>query len=141
MDKIFNLTSLVVGVIGGCFAQLFGGFDTLISALALLVVLDYATGIIKAAYLKELSSEIGFKGILKKMTMFIVIATACIIQRIIGDSIPLRDIVIMFFVCNEALSLLENAAVMIPIPKKLKDVLLQLRDKSEIGEKENEKSN
>lgn len=138
MDKIFNLTSLVVGVIGGCFAQLFGGFDALILALALLVVLDYATGIIKAAYLKELSSEIGFKGILKKIAMFIVIATACIIQRIIGDSIPLRDIVIMFFVCNEALSLLENAAVMIPIPKKLKDVLLQLRDKSENGEKENE---
>ena len=84
--------------------------------------------------MKELSSEIGFKGILKKMTMFIVIATACVMQNIIGDSLPLRDIVIMFFVCNEALSLLENAAVLVPIPKKLKDVLLQLRDKSENGE-------
>ena len=138
MDKIFNTISIIAALIGGCISNIIGGFDILISTLALLVVLDYATGIIKAAYLKELSSEIGFKGILKKVTMFIVVTAACSMQRIIGNSLPLRDIVIMFFVCNEGLSLLENAAVMIPIPKKMKEVLLQLRDKAENGESENE---
>lgn len=61
--------------------------------------------------------------------MFIVIAVAYLIQMLIGGTIPLREVVITFYICNEALSLLENAAVFVPIPEKLKDVLLQLRDK------------
>ena len=76
-----------------------------------------------------MSSETGFKGLLKKIVMFIVIAVAYSIQKLLNDAIALREIVIMFYICNEALSLLENAAMFIPIPDKLKDVLLQLRDK------------
>lgn len=78
---------------------------------------------------KKLSSETGFKGLLKKIVMFIVIAVSFSIQELIGNTIPLREVVIMFYICNEALSLLENAAVFVPIPDKLKDVLIQLRDK------------
>ena len=66
---------------------------------------------------------------MKKIVMFIVIVVAYTIQKLLNDTIALREIVIMFYICNEALSLLENAAMFIPIPDKLKDVLLQLRDK------------
>lgn len=92
-------------------------------------MLDYVTGVLKGIYLKQLSSETGFRGLLKKIVMFIVIAVAYLIQMLIGGTIPLREVVITFYICNEALSLLENAAVFVPIPEKLKDVLLQLRDK------------
>ena len=78
--------------------------------------------------MKQLSSETGFCGLLKKIVMFIVIAVAYLIQMLIGGTIPLREVVITFYICNEALSLLENAAVFVPIPERLKDVLLQLRD-------------
>ena len=91
-------------------------------------MLDYVTGVLKGIYLKQLSSETGFRGLLKKIVMFIVIAVAYLIQMLIGGTIPLREVVITFYICNEALSLLENAAVFVPIPERLKDVLLQLRD-------------
>ena len=100
----------------------------LIKSLLVLVVLDYATGFIKGIYTKTLSSDIGFKGLLKKFLIFIVVSASVIIQRLINDAIPLREVVIMFFICNEGISLLENAAEIIPIPQKLKDILLQLRD-------------
>ena len=69
------------------------------------------------------------QGLLKKIVMFIVIAVSFSSQELIGNTIPLREVVIMFYICNEALSLLENAAVFVPIPDKLKDVLIQLRDR------------
>ncbi len=130
MEKLFNWISIVMAFVGGILSYSFGKWDLLLSTIVALVVLDYITGIIKACYMKQLSSEIGFKGILKKIMVFIVIATANIIQNLMGGTIPLREIVIMFFICNEALSLVENAAVLIPIPDKLKEVLLQIRDKN-----------
>ena len=130
MEKLWNGISVIIGILGGIGVKLFGGFDKLLATIIVLVVLDYITGILKAVMTKTLSSEIGFKGIIKKI-VFIVIAVSVCIQGLIGDNIPLREITIMFFVCNEALSLLENAAMFVPIPDKLKDVLLQLRDKKE----------
>lgn len=130
MAKIFNEISFIFGAIGGVAAYFLGGFDNLLKAIIILIVLDYITGVIKAIYLKQISSEVGFKGILKKITICIVIAFAYVIQGITNNTVPLREIVIMFFIANEGISLLENAAVLIPIPEKLKDVLLQLRDKT-----------
>ena len=101
----------------------------LLKLIVFLAVADYVTGVIKGIYTKTLSSETGFKGLLKKIVMFIVNVVAYTIQKLLNDTIALREIVIMFYICNEALSLLENAAMFIPIPDKLKDVLLQLRDK------------
>lgn len=129
MEKLFNNISVVAGLIGGTIIGVLGGCDLLLKAIVGLVVLDYITGILKAIYTKELSSEVGFKGLLKKITIFIVIAAAYIIQGII--KIPLREITITFFICNEGLSLLENAATFVPIPQKLKDTLIQLRDKGD----------
>ena len=128
MEKLFNHTSIFVGLIGGMIASWLGGWDMLLKTIVFLAVADYATGVIKGIYTKTLSSETGFKGLLKKIVMFIVIAVAYSIQKLLNDAVVLREIVIMFYICNEALSLLENAALFIPIPDKLKDVLLQLRD-------------
>lgn len=128
--KDINLFSVIGGTAGGILTFMFGGFDAILKALIVLVILDYITGLIKAAYTKTVSSEIGFKGILKKFLIAIVVAVAVIIQHLVDDAVPLREIAIMFFICNEGISILENASEFIPIPQKLKDVLLQLRDKN-----------
>lgn len=88
----------------------------------------------------QIDDVIGFKGIVKKIMVFVVIAVAYNVQRMTGDTIPLREIVIVFFICNEALSILENAAEFINIPQQLKDVLLQLRDKNAAKAEEKEES-
>ena len=66
MDKIFNWTSTIIGIVGGFFAAIFGQWDSILWALLVIMVLDYLTGIIKAIYTKTMSSEIGFKGLLLK---------------------------------------------------------------------------
>lgn len=131
MHKYFNSISTVAGVVGGVFCKYLGGWDMLLKAMVFMAVMDYITGLIKGFYCKEASSEIGFKGILKKIMIFIVIATAYVMQSLLGDTILLREMVIVFFIVNEGLSLLENAAVLIPIPEKLKETLLQLRESGE----------
>lgn len=138
MEKIFNWISVVAGLIGGIIANALGGFDGIMIALISVIVLDYLTGIVKAIYTKKLSSEIGFKGIAKKIFIFIIVALACLVQDIIGDSIPVREIVIMFYIANEGISIIENGAEVIPIPQKMKDILLQLRDKNENEDDTNE---
>ena len=131
MEKLFNWISVVAGVIGGVIANALGGFDGIMVALISVVILDYLTGVVKAIYTKKLSSEIGFKGIAKKIFIFLIVALACLVQGIVGGGIPVREIVIMFYIANEGISILENGAEIIPIPKKIKDLLLQLRDKAE----------
>lgn len=129
MEKLFNWISVVFGAAGGVLSYWLGGWDVLLKTIVFLAIADYITGWIKGIYTKQLSSEIGFKGLLKKIVMFIVIAVSFVIQGLIGGTIPLREVVIMFYIANEGLSLLENAAVFTPIPDRLKNVLLQLRDK------------
>lgn len=131
MSNVWNKLSLGTGVIGGFLITFWGGWDSLIAALIALMVIDYITGVVKAIYLKKLSSEIGYRGLIKKVLVLIVVGAAVVLQSVLPQNIPLREITIMFFVCNEGISILENAATMIPIPKKLKDVLLQLRDSSD----------
>lgn len=132
MEKYFNEISVGFGLIGGFICKFLGGWDMLLKAIVILVVLDYVTGLLKAVYNKSLSSEIGFKGLIRKIIIFVVIATAYVIQGIVGDAIPLREITILFFIANESLSLLENAGEFVPIPDKLKDTLIQLRDNKEV---------
>lgn len=129
MEKVLNVTSLVVGFVGGSLSYLLGGLDAMLKCLLILIVLDYITGLFKAYFTKSLSSEIGFKGIIKKVVLLIVVMCAFVVQTVIGKAVPLRDIVVVFFICNEGLSLLENASEFVPIPDALKEKLLQLRDK------------
>lgn len=131
MSNVWNKLSMGTGVIGGFLNSFWGGWDSLISALTALIVIDYITGVVKAIYLKKLSSEISYRGLLKKMLILIVVGAAVVLQSVLPENIPLREITIMFFICNEGISILENAAAMIPIPAKLKNVLLQLRGSSE----------
>lgn len=131
IEKVFNWFSIVGGLVGGFLCDYLGGCDVMLKALVALVILDYVTGVLKAIYTKTLSSAVGFKGLIRKIVIFIVVATAVIVQSVIGDAIPLREIVIIFFVCNEGISLLENASEFVPIPTKLKDTLIQLRDKND----------
>ena len=133
LEKLFNEVSIVGGLVGGFLCSFLGGYDVILKSLIAIIILDYITGILKAIYNKKLSSQVGFKGLIRKIIIFIVVATAVIIQEVIGGVIPLRETVIIFFVCNEAISLLENASEFIPIPQKLKDVLIQLREKNEEG--------
>ena len=132
MEKMFNNISIVAGIFGGIFSYIFGGWDTLLWTLVIFITLDYITGVLKGIYTKELSSDISFKGLIKKIVIIIMIVVANTLQRLLGDSIPIRETVIVFYIVNEGISLLENAAVLLPnMPDKLKDVLLQLRDSEE----------
>lgn len=129
-NKLLNMFSVIAGIVGGGIAAIFGGFDAILSALLVLIVLDYITGLIKAYCAKALSSEVGFKGILKKVLILVMVAAAVALQAFLGDAMPLREIVIVFYACNEGLSILENTAVFLPYPEKVKEALMQLRNKN-----------
>lgn len=138
MEKLFNFTSIAIGIAGGAAAQIMGGFDAMIYALVLLMALDYVTGVIKGIYFKKLSSEAGFRGILKKVLILIMVALANTVQQLIGVDAAIRETVIMFYAANEAISILENVAEVMPnMPKGLKETLLRLRSASEGEDKDN----
>ena len=111
------------------FGYLFGAFDGMMTALITLIVLDYITGIIAAVVEKKLSSAVGARGIAKKVIMLLVVAVANIADRnIICEGNVLRSVTAMFYIANEGISLLENGARLgVPMPKKLIDVLAQLK--------------
>lgn len=136
MEKVFNWISIVFAAVGGFLAAALGGWDKWLLALVAFVVIDYISGVLKAIFTKTLSSEIGFKGIFKKVLIFAVIAVAVILQNLIDNALPLRDIVLCFYLANEGISMLENLAEFVPIPGKLKDILLQLRSKTSVMDKE-----
>ena len=127
MEKIFNGISISAGIIGGIVIKLIGVKDVLLETLILMMMLDYITGVIKAVYKRRLSSEIGFRGLLKKIIVLMIVCVSNVIQRFMGDNLPIREIVIMFYIANEGISLLENSAEFVPLPDKLKEALLQLR--------------
>lgn len=131
IEKLLNGFSVLLGTAGGVLASLVGGWDGLLAALITLIVLDYITGLAKAACQRQLSSKIGFQGIVKKIVLLILVAAANALQLLLSGSLPLREMVLVFFIANEGLSLLENAAVFVPIPNALKKAFLQLRDNAE----------
>ncbi len=126
-DKAFNIISVAAGLIGGALTALLGGFDAAFRALIIIMALDYLTGVIKAVYTKTLSSEIGYKGLIKKALSLVIVALANAVQQTMGGG-AIREIVIMFYVSNEGISVLENVAAISPdMPERLRDILLQLR--------------
>lgn len=132
LAKYFSPSSLTLGAIGGTVVNLLGGWDLLLQTIILLIVIDYLSGILKAIYKRKLSSSLGYKGIVKKIMMLLVIALAYAIQQIFSVNIPIREITISLFIGNESLSILENAAVCdLPIPKSLKEVLIQVKKEYE----------
>ena len=107
---------------------LLGGYDIALQSVIVAVILDYLTGVTRAFILKELSSEIGFKGIVKKVAIFFIIMLAVLIDRVTGDTGAIRTLVIYYFVANEGLSIIENLGQSgVPIPKALRDALKNLK--------------
>ena len=133
MKEFWATIQVVIAGIGGWLGWFLGGCDGLLYALLAFVVIDYVTGIMCAVVDKKLSSEVGFKGIFKKVLIFALVGVGHILDtRIIGAGSVLRTAVIFFYLSNEGVSLLENAAYLgLPIPQKLKSVLEQLHDRSE----------
>lgn len=137
MEKIWRGIQAAIAAIGGAFAFFWGGLDNLLIALIVFAAVDYATGVLAAIIKKKLNSRVGFKGIAKKVLMFLIVGIANIVDvRLIQTGSAFRTATIIFYLANEGVSLLENSARCgLPIPKKLKDILTQLHD----SEKETEK--
>lgn len=119
--------------IGGWLGYFLGGCDGLLIALLLFVITDYITGVMCAIADKKLSSAVGFKGICRKVIIFLLVGIANILDmQVIGTGSVLRTAVIFFYISNEGVSLLENAGHLgLPIPVKIKSVLEQLHDRAE----------
>ena len=138
MKEVWNTIQLIFTALGGWLGYFLGGCDGLLYALIAFVVIDYITGVMCAIINRELSSAVGFKGIFRKVLIFLLVGIANIIDvQVIGTGAVLRTAVIFFYISNEGVSLLENAGYLgLPIPEKIQTVLEQLHDRAE---KEEEK--
>lgn len=137
MKEFWNTIQLIFTAIGGWLGWFLGGCDGLLYALIAFVTIDYITGVMCAVIDHRLSSEVGFKGIFKKVLIFLLVGVANILDvQVIGTGCVLRTAVIFFYISNEGVSLLENAAYLgLPVPEKIKTVLEQLHNRSESEDK------
>ena len=131
IDLIWTKIQIAITALGGWLGYFLGGMDGLMIALIVMMTLDYISGVMCAIIDKKLSSAVGFKGICKKVFILMLVGVAHIIDlHVVGTGSALRGAVICFYMSNEGLSLLENAAhIGLPIPDKLRDILTQLHDK------------
>ena len=138
IDLIWTKIQVAITAIGGWIGWFLGGVDGMLIALIVLMALDYLSGVMCAIVDKKLSSAVGFKGICKKVLILMLVGVANIIDtHVVGSGAVLRGAVICFYLSNEGLSLLENAAYLgLPIPEKLKEILSQLHNRAE-KEKDN----
>ena len=133
MELIWAKIQMAAAMVGGWLGYFFGGLDGLMIALIIFMALDYITGLMCAVIDKKLSSAVGFRGICKKVLILMLVGVANVVDiHIVGTGSALRSAVICFYLSNEGLSLLENAAhIGLPIPDKMKDVLAQLHGREE----------
>lgn len=129
-ELIKNLCVAIIGYIG----WFLGGFDGLLIALCVFAVIDYITGIIAATIEKKVNSRVGFLGIARKFVMFLIVGLAAILDAyVLGGDSPIREIVIVFYIANEGISIIENSARLgLPIPEKFIKVLEQLKGKGDV---------
>ena len=140
MKEFWNMIQVVFTMLGGWIGYFVGGCDGLLYALLAFVVIDYITGMMCAIADRKLSSEVGFKGICRKVLIFLLVGIANVLDvNVIGTGSVLRTAVIFFYISNEGVSLLENAAHLgLPVPDKMKAVLEQLHKKGEDEGKDGE---
>lgn len=140
MEKIIDYLKYFVMVLGTGFTWLLGAWDTAIVVLVCFMVADYITGLMKATYTKELSSDTGLKGIARKFLILLIIMVAVLLDRLLNTGTwVFRTLACYFYIANEGISILENSIVMgLPVPDKLKDTLLQLKEgeKKDLGKVE-----
>lgn len=133
MKNFIEAAQYAFAALGGAVGAVMGGFDGFLYALIVFVVVDYLTGVMVAVLNKNLSSEVGFHGIFKRVVIFALVAVGHIVDTyVIQNGSVIRTAVIFFYLSNEGISILENASVLgLPVPQKLKDVLEQLKDGKE----------
>ena len=131
MKATVDSFNIIVSTIGGILGGFLGNMDGILYALVIFVILDYVTGVLYAVEKKKLSSAVGYEGIARKVTIFILVGIANILDSyILGQSGVLRAVVIFFYLSNEGISILENATELgLPVPEKLKNILNQLTKK------------
>lgn len=131
MKDVWNVVQVVFAAVGGGIGWFFGELDGFFYALLAFVVIDYLTGVMCAVVDRSLSSEVGFRGIFRKVLIFVMVGAGHILDaQVVGTGDALRTAVIFFYISNEGVSLLENAAhIGLPVPEKLKAVLAQLHDR------------
>ncbi len=131
IDLIWTKVQMAITAVGGWLGYFVGGMDGLLTALLILMTIDYITGIMCAIVDKQLSSAVGFKGICKKVLILMLVGVAHVVDlHVVGTGEALRSAVICFYLSNEGVSVLENAGRLgLPIPEKLKAILAQLHDK------------
>ncbi len=133
MKELWNGIQIAVTVAGGWLGFLLGDLDGLLYALLVFVVIDYLTGILCAVLDRGLSSEVGFRGIFKKVVIFALVGVGHVLDaHVLGQGSVIRTAVVFFYLSNEGVSILENAAhIGLPVPEKLRNILAQLHDQSE----------
>lgn len=131
MDNTVDVLRIAAAGIGGIATYIWGPWDALIIALVAMVIIDYITGVIKAAVQGKLSSAVGFRGLLKKVAIFLLVAVGVMVDRVIpATNEAVRSAVIFFYIANEGLSILENAGELgLPLPAALKKSLEKMKDK------------
>lgn len=138
MEDVIKYFKTAIAIIGTIFTWLFGAWDTALIVLVVFMVSDYITGVLRGYINKELSSDIGLKGIARKAVILIVLIVAVSLDRLMNSGTwVFRTLICYFYIANEGLSLLENAISLgVPVPERLKDALVQLKDgeKKEIKE-------
>ncbi len=137
MKDFWNVIQLIFSALGGWLGYFLGGCDGLLYTLLAFTAMDYITGVMCAVNDHTLSSEVGFRGICRKVLIFMLVGIANILDAdIIGTGSVLRTAVIFFYISNEGVSLLENATHLgLPVPEKIKTVLEQLHDRAEKEDK------
>ena len=140
MKQIISTMQYVFAGVGGFMGWFLGGLDGFLYALIMFVAIDYLTGLMAAYVQKNISSEVGFRGICRKVAIFCLVGVGHVLDtQVIQNGSVLRTAVIFFYLSNEGISIIENIAIIgLPVPKKLKDVLEQLRDDELEGEKQDE---
>lgn len=130
MDKELFSFNTLIGILGTGFTWAFGSWDLALQVLVCFIVLDYITGFLRGLITKGLSSDIGFHGIARKSIIFVVLICAVLLDRLLnGDTWVFRTLVAYFYIANEGISILENCAALgLPIPHQIQDVLLQLKE-------------
>lgn len=138
MENVLNLFKMAVAAVGTMVSYLLGDWDTALFVLIAFMVLDYVTGVIVAYVNKTVDSEIGFKGLAKKLFIIIILIAAVCLDRLLNnDGWVFRTLVCYFYIANEGISLLENAGNLgLPVPNKLKEALEQLNKDEENDERE-----
>ena len=140
MKEFWNAVQFMFAAVGGWLGYFLGGCDGLLYALIAFAVIDYITGVMCAVNDRKLSSAVGFRGICRKVLIFLLVGIANILDiHVVGTGCVLRTAVIFFYISNEGVSLLENASHLgLPVPQKIKAVLEQLHDRAEDEEKEDD---